>query len=97
MHICIFIGSEPPIPERPSKDWHEPLLEAPAKTHSVDKAASAGIKRITACRHYQQDAAFAERRDMALKRQTAFLRCPPHVRQYHRGRPLCRRLAAYAA
>ena len=82
------------MPERPSKGWHEPFLEAPAKSRSVDKAASAGIKRVTAYRHYRQDAAFAERRDAALKRQTAFLKFPPHVRQYHRGRPLCERLAA---
>ena len=31
------------MPERPSRVWHEPFLEAPAKTRNVDKAASAGM------------------------------------------------------
>ena len=61
----------------PAQDWHEPFHEALAKTRYVDKAAaSAGIRRLTACRHYRQDGAFAERRDAALNWQNAFLESP---------------------
>ena len=31
------------MPKRPSKDRHEPFLEALAGTRNVDKAAAAGI------------------------------------------------------
>ena len=57
------------MPKRPSKDWHEPFIETLAKSRSVDKAAaSVGIKRDTAYRHYNKDAAFAARCwDAAMK------------------------------
>ena len=60
------------MPKRPSKDWQEPFLEALTKTRNADKAASVGVKRDMAYRHYSEDAAFAERWDAALKRRTAF-------------------------
>ena len=63
------------MPKRPSKYWHDPFLVELAKTRNVDKsAASVGIKRATAYRHYRQDAAFATRWDAALNWQTAFLK-----------------------
>ena len=63
------------MPKLPSRDWHEPLPKELAKTRNVDKkAASAGIKRVTAYRQHSKNAAFAERWDAALKWQTAFLK-----------------------
>ena len=62
------------MPKRPSNDWHEPFLTALAQTRNVEKSASSvGVKRLTACRHYRKDAAFAARWDTALRWQTAFL------------------------
>ena len=63
------------MPKRPSRDWHKPLPKELAKTRNVDKkAASAGIKRVTAYRQHSKNTAFAERWDAALKWQTAFLK-----------------------
>ena len=36
------------MPERPSKDWHEPFLKEMPKTRNVDNPVSAGSKRVTA-------------------------------------------------
>ena len=49
VHICIFIRAGFPVRKRPSQGWREPFLEAPAKTHNVEKAAlCVGVRHHTA-------------------------------------------------
>ena len=75
VHICPPILSDLPMLKRPSEDWHEPFLAALGKTRNVNEAAaSMGVKRDTAYRHYRKDAAFAARWDESLKWQTVFLK-----------------------
>ena len=61
------------MPKRSSKDWHELFLKEPANSSNVDKtAAYVGVKRYPAYRHCNEEAAFDERRDAAMKWQTEF-------------------------
>ena len=62
------------MPRKPSNSWHESFLTELANSRNVSKAAaSVGIKRDTAYRHYRDDAEFAARWDEARNWQAGFL------------------------
>ena len=68
VHICNIFGKPLAMPKRPSNDWHEPFLAAPADTRNVHNAAPLlGVRHPTAYRHDLKDADFADRWDAALR------------------------------